>query len=148
MTGENAFGTIEVGKRADLILVNGNPLDDVKNIKNIQGVMAAGRWYSSQILENMIDPTLIAYWALDEMEGTVAHDSSGDNDANIIGDPVWQPDGGIVDGALQLDGVDDYVLTGFVLNPADGPFSVFAWTKGGSPGQTIVSQMDDWYLQR
>jgi hypothetical protein len=143
MTGENTFGTVEVGKRADLTLVNGNPLEDVKNIKNIQGVMAAGRWYSSRTLENMIemgDPALILYWALDEVEGTVAHDSSGDNDANIIGDPLWQPHGGIVDGALQLDGLDDYVLTGFVLNPADGPFSVFAWIKGGSPGQVIISQ--------
>jgi len=45
MTGEDAFGTIEVGKRADLILINGNPLEDVTNIKNILGVMAAGRWY-------------------------------------------------------------------------------------------------------
>jgi imidazolonepropionase-like amidohydrolase len=151
MTGENTFGTIEVGKRADLILVNGNPLEDVNNIKNIQGVMAAGRWYSNQTLENMIemvDPTLVAHWALDEVEGIVAHDSSGDNDANIISDPLWQPDGGIVDGALQLDGFDDYVLTGFVLNPADGPFSVFAWTKGGAPGQVIPSQLNgaNWLL--
>ena len=62
MTGENAFGTIEIGKRADLILVNGNPLEDVRNIKDIQGVMAAGRWYSSDTLAHMIevgDPTLI-----------------------------------------------------------------------------------------
>ena len=35
MTGEDAFGTIEVGKRADLVLVNGNPLEDVTNIRNI-----------------------------------------------------------------------------------------------------------------
>ncbi len=143
MIGENAFGTIEVGKRADLILVNGNPLENVANVKNIQGVMAAGRWYSNQTLENMIevsDPTLVAYWALDETEGIVAHDSSGDNDANIIGDPVWQPTGGIVDGALQLDGVDDYVITGAVPNPADGPFSIIAWINGGAPEQVIVSQ--------
>jgi hypothetical protein len=76
MTGENNFGTIEVGKRADLILVNGNPLEDVKNIKNIQGVMAAGRWYSNQTLDTMIEvgnPALVAYWALDETEGIVAH---------------------------------------------------------------------------
>ncbi len=53
MTGENAFGTIEVGKRADLILINGNPLEDVTNIKNILGVMAAGRWYSKEALELM-----------------------------------------------------------------------------------------------
>ena len=55
MIGEDDFGTIEVGKRADLILINGNPLDDVANIKNIIGVMAAGRWYSRQTLEDMID---------------------------------------------------------------------------------------------
>jgi hypothetical protein len=29
-----------------------------------------------------------------------------------------------------------------VLNPADGPFSVFTWIKGGAPGQVIISQMD------
>jgi hypothetical protein len=26
------------------------------------------------------------------------------------------------------------------LNPVDGPFSVFAWVKGGAPGQVILSQ--------
>jgi imidazolonepropionase-like amidohydrolase len=143
MTGENAFGTIEVGKRADLILVNGNPLEDVTKIKNILGVMAAGRWYSNQILDNMIeviDPALVAYWALDETEGIVAHDSSGKNDANIIGDPVWQPDGGQVGGALEFDGVDDFISAPAPPNPADGPFSVFAWVKGGAQGQAIISE--------
>ena len=46
----------------------------------------------------------------------------------------------MVDGALQFDGVDDYVSTAFVLNPADGAFSLFAWIKGGTPGQVILSQ--------
>ncbi len=55
MIGEDDFGTIEVGKRADLILVNGNPLEDVTNIKNPLGVMVAGRWYSRQTLEDMIN---------------------------------------------------------------------------------------------
>ena len=34
------------------------------------------------------------------------------------------------------------------MNPADGPFSVFAWISGGSPGQAIVSQQlaADWLL--
>jgi len=143
MTGENAFGTIEVGKRADLILVNGNPLEDVANVKDIQGVMAAGRWYSKQTLENMIevsDPTLVVHWALDEMEGIVAHDSAGDNDTNIIGAPVWQPTGGMVNGALELDGINDCVISNPVLNPADGPFSAFAWIKGGAPRQVVLAQ--------
>lgn len=45
MNGHNDFGTIEPGKRADLILVHKNPLQDVANIRNPLGVMAAGRWY-------------------------------------------------------------------------------------------------------
>jgi hypothetical protein len=28
------------------------------------------------------------------------------------------------------------------LNPTAGPFSVFAWIKGGAPGQVIISQTD------
>jgi imidazolonepropionase-like amidohydrolase len=48
------FGTIEVGKRADLILVNDNPLADVGNIRDLRGVMAAGRWYSKESQDRMI----------------------------------------------------------------------------------------------
>jgi len=43
-------------------------------------------------------------------------------------------------GALKFDGSNDCVVTDFVLNPATGPFSVFAWIKGGAAGQVIVSQ--------
>ena len=85
-------------------------------------------------------PGAVAYWKLDETEGIIAHDSVGDNDAFLMGDPAWQPDGGMVAGALQLDGIDDYVSTDFVLNPADGEFSLFAWVKGGAPGQVVISQ--------
>jgi N-acetylneuraminic acid mutarotase len=87
------------------------------------------------------DPTLIAHWALDEAEGDVAYDSAGVNDASVIREPVWQPEGGMVDGALEFDGTDDYVSTPFILNPAEGLFSVFAWIKGGVPGQAVLSQM-------
>lgn len=87
------------------------------------------------------DPTLVAHWALDEAEGMVAHDSIGNNDAFVIGVPVWQPTGGQVNGALQLDGIDDCAVTNPVLSPAEGPFSVFVWVKGGAPGQVVLSQI-------
>jgi Tol biopolymer transport system component len=87
-------------------------------------------------------PGAVAYWKLDETEGDLAQDSVGDNDGVMFGDAVWQPDGGQVDGALQFDGIDDYISTPFILNPADGEFSVFAWTKGGAPGEVIISQAD------
>jgi hypothetical protein len=83
---------------------------------------------------------LIAHWKLDETAGGTAHDSAGKNDAIVIGNAGWQPEGGKVGGALQLSGVANFAMTGFVLNPANPPFSVFAWVKGGAPGQVILSQ--------
>jgi len=85
----------------------------------------------------------MAHWALDEAEGIIAADSvseDGYSDGVVIGDPVWQPTGGQVNGAIQLDGVDDFVITSPILNPAEGPFSVRAWIKGGAPGQVVLSQ--------
>jgi imidazolonepropionase-like amidohydrolase len=54
MTGEADMGTIEVGKRADLILIGGNPLEDVSSISDPLGVMASGRWYPKEVLGQMI----------------------------------------------------------------------------------------------
>jgi len=55
MNGNGDFGTIEIDKRADLVLVEDNPLEDVTNIKNIIGVMASGRWYDKTMLKKFID---------------------------------------------------------------------------------------------
>jgi hypothetical protein len=54
MNGKGEFGTIVVGNHADLILVRGNPLEDVGNIRDPLGVMASGRWYSSEALSDLI----------------------------------------------------------------------------------------------
>ena len=89
--------------------------------------------------KEVIDPALIAHWTLDESEGTFAGDSVGGKDGYVLGDAAWQPAGGQVAGALQLDGVDDCVVTSFVLDPSEGPFSVLAWIKGGAPGQVVIS---------
>ena len=83
---------------------------------------------------------LKANWKLDETAGEVAYDSAGAFDATVMGDMLWQPDGGQVGGALELDGMDDYISTPSLLDPAEGAFSVFAWIKGGAPGQVILSQ--------
>jgi len=88
------------------------------------------------------DPHLIAHWKLDETEGDVAYDSAAQNDAIVMGDAVWRPNTGQIEGALQFDGVDDVIIVQPVLNPEDGPFSAFAWVKGGAPGQVILSQED------
>jgi N-acetylneuraminic acid mutarotase len=89
------------------------------------------------------DPTLFSHWALDETEGMLVTDSAGMNDGYAIGNPIWRPDGGQVNGALEFDGIDDYVIAGFAPNPEKGPFSVFVWIKGGAPGQVVISQLNE-----
>jgi imidazolonepropionase-like amidohydrolase len=42
--GAGDFGTVAAGQRADLVLLNANPLDDVTNFADNAGVMANGRW--------------------------------------------------------------------------------------------------------
>jgi hypothetical protein len=96
------------------------------------------------------DPSLIAHWRLDESEGTVAHNATGDPiyDATLGGNAAWRPQEGHIGGALALGGKGDWLNCPFVLNPAQGPFSVFAWVKGGAPGQVIMSQANkaDWLM--
>jgi N-acetylneuraminic acid mutarotase len=99
--------------------------------------------YLAVLAENWLaDYRLIAHWKLDETEGAIAHDSVGENDGTIYGEPLWQPTSGKVNGALQFDGIDDHVHTDSPLGPMDLSLSVFAWVKGGAPGRVIISQPD------
>jgi len=93
-------------------------------------------------LKEILPPELVVYWKLDETQGDIAYDSAGNNNSILNGNPLWQPAGGKVNGALEFDGNDDYVSTPFVLNPVAGAFSIFAWVKGGNPGQVIISQQN------
>jgi hypothetical protein len=86
-------------------------------------------------------PGAVAYWKLDETEGILAYDSARANHAEVMGGAVWQPTEGVVGGALLLDGVDDRVATEYVRDPSEGQLSVFAWVKGGAPGQVVLSQI-------
>lgn len=44
-------GTIEVGKAANLLLLDDNPLKDISNSRMILGVMTQGRWVSKEEIE-------------------------------------------------------------------------------------------------
>jgi Domain of unknown function (DUF4185)/Concanavalin A-like lectin/glucanases superfamily len=87
------------------------------------------------------DIGLVAHWKLDETEGLIAHDSAGGHDGNLNGTAAWRPSDGRMTGAIELDGMADYICTPFVLDPAAGEFSVFAWIMGGARGQVVISQI-------
>lgn len=48
------WGTIEPGKRADFVLVDGNPLTDIRQTARILGVSTGGRWLDRAELDAMI----------------------------------------------------------------------------------------------
>lgn len=94
------------------------------------------------------DFSLVAHWPLDERAGEVATDIAGLATGTLHGAALWRLADGMVGGAVQLDGLESYISTPLVLDPADGAFSAFAWVKGGAPGQVIVSQDGgaDWLM--
>jgi N-acetylneuraminic acid mutarotase len=119
-----------------------NPLCDIApapcgdGIVDVQDLIVL----SEHLFEEVLPESLVAYWKLDETEGDIAYDSAGGDFGTLSGNPIWQPDSGQVAGALQFDGLDDYISMDKVLNPKFTEFSVFTWIKGGSPGQVIISQ--------
>jgi hypothetical protein len=51
---EQEYGTVSTGKRADLILVEKNPLDDLATLKQPIGVMVRGKWMDRAALDKML----------------------------------------------------------------------------------------------
>ena len=50
-----AFGTIAVGQRADLVLLEKNPLENVQHFRSLRGVVLRGAWYSRLSLERRLE---------------------------------------------------------------------------------------------
>jgi imidazolonepropionase-like amidohydrolase len=51
---EDEAGTVAVGRRADLLLLEANPLDDIRAVERKAGVMVDGRWLSRAYLDERL----------------------------------------------------------------------------------------------
>jgi len=65
----NKTGTIEKGKRADLVLLDANPLEDIANTQKRAGVMLKGKYFSQAEMNEWLDQIAPRFQhALDEKE--------------------------------------------------------------------------------
>ena len=83
----------------------------------------------------------VAYWSFNDGSGTIAVDSSGNtNTGNLTNGPVWTT-AGKFGGALNFDGVNDYVNVG---NPSslqiNGNISICGWMYPTNKGKFILSK--------
>lgn len=52
---EDKIGTVEVGKYADLILLDANPLENIQNTRKISGVFVNGQWIAKEKINLMLN---------------------------------------------------------------------------------------------
>jgi cytosine/adenosine deaminase-related metal-dependent hydrolase len=67
---EDDLGSIAVGKLGDLMVLNGNPLENIRNTANIQYVMKAGVLYDANSLDQLWPRSVKFgdyYWMAPEM---------------------------------------------------------------------------------
>ena len=70
---EAAMGTVEAGKNADLVLLDDNPVKNVKNLDRIAGVFVKGKYFSKEALETLKNGVAVAYGnqPIDDYETTL-----------------------------------------------------------------------------
>src|SRR4051794_14966955 len=65
-------GMVKVGQRADLVLLNANPLDDIRNARDIAGVIVGGRWLSARQLREQTEENVAYFAKLERRAGLLA----------------------------------------------------------------------------
>jgi imidazolonepropionase-like amidohydrolase len=61
---DGRFGTVASGQRADLVLLDGNPLDDIGNLSRRSGVMVRGRWVTADEIRTGLEELATRYAAV------------------------------------------------------------------------------------
>ena len=61
-------GSIEAGKYADFLILDANPLEDIRNTRKIHMVIQNGRALDRRLEPNFVDPLPSPTWGIDKLE--------------------------------------------------------------------------------
>jgi len=85
---------------------------------------------------------LVGHWKFDEISGTTAADSSGNNNTGTLTNgPTWAT--GKINNALSFDGTDDYINLGN-MNVSGSGITIAAWVKA----DTFSSSIDTRFISK
>ena len=110
------------------VIVYNRVLSDVE-IEGVAEMVASKYRDRSGCGGNLAADGLLGYWSFDEASGTEAADASGNNRSASVrnGSPEWTE--GRIGSALQFDGDDDLVVTGWKGLSGNAPRTIAYWVK-------------------
>jgi len=95
---EADFGTVQPGRRADLILTRNNPLEDARRLRDSEGVMVHGRWIPAAERKTLIADVAPSYRrTFERVEALLASDPRALDEYLAANDPL----GTLASGALM-----------------------------------------------
>ncbi|MBM4104619.1 MAG: hypothetical protein FJ263_11360, partial [Planctomycetes bacterium] len=103
-------------------------------------VLIASQWMGTSSCGS--EAGLVLHWKLDESSGTIAADSSGSGYNGTVVGASWNPMGGKLGGALQFDGINNYMGCSYQGITGSNPRTCAAWIKTDRSSGEIISWGD------
>ena len=103
-------GTIEKGKRADLVLLDADPLADISNTGKRAGVMLKGKWYPQRELNGWLDEIAAKFQEVDKQTATASDALKGYWKGEVTRDgKAWRVNFDIVPEGDKLNAIGEFV---------------------------------------
>jgi imidazolonepropionase-like amidohydrolase len=112
LKASDKFGAITVGKRADLLLLAANPLEDITNTKKLDGVMVRGKFLPQPRLRAMLEALPSDYKKeSDTISSLFQKDPAAATRYLDENDPFGQLGGAVLENMTAVEGIEKMKAT-------------------------------------
>jgi imidazolonepropionase-like amidohydrolase len=128
------FGTIRPGRRADMILTRKNPLEDVRRLRDPEGVVVRGRWIPAAEKKTLLAGIAPSYRrTFDRLETQVASDPRAAGAYLAQNDPMGMLASAVLAGIAAKETPAEFAATVRRVHAAD--------PKSGLAGEETINQL-------